>query len=220
MLLVPIAGNDRARPLLTWSLHYLFQELHGTGLYGPYSAIAFYCCGPDARGMGPWPLELPDDDPRGLASRWNFVFIEQIVNRLGDPAILVFAYNSACAQKIETLAAACVRTGRSAVPPREIAAALKRRSEATGNPKEHSLAGLLEISRLVGQCTPEDVRAIADQVLRERSRGDGAELFREALPARVAEAQAPAAGPIFTAFDDCEILPTKRVYPRQAVLTR
>jgi hypothetical protein len=106
------AGDRR---LVSAALEYVFQELDGTGLYGVYSSIAFYgwkvlnvVAPPWVRAESslpghPWKLDLPDANQAGVASRWNFLFIENTLNLCEDMACLFFSYHTGCAHRIEKL---------------------------------------------------------------------------------------------------------------------
>jgi hypothetical protein len=150
-IIVRYAGAGDGR-LVAPVLRYVFQELEGTGLYGIYSAIAFYgrrAAGVDAR---PWPLDLPEANQAGVSSRWNFLFIENATNLCDDIACLFFSHNDACAHKIEGLVRARVH-GKWKLEDRldELLGIVEERIALSDRPSCRSVVAILRLVTLLAR---------------------------------------------------------------------
>jgi hypothetical protein len=138
--------------LLLKTVDFVGEELRGTGLYGVYSALTFYChalsVAPDPR---PWPLDLPDDDPEGVASRWNFLFIEQAANFCDSVPCFFFSFHCACASAVGAAILARI-DGRWPLSDHldGVLTLIERRLDQTPDPTPRSVVGILE---LVNQLT-------------------------------------------------------------------
>ena len=105
---IVVAWNveKHSKPLIWAAVTVVLDELRDTGLFGCYSAIAFYALNQlqmDNEKVPCLPLVLNvDQNCAGLLSPFNYLFIEHVAQILGPCAVL-YSYNRVCHRKLRLL---------------------------------------------------------------------------------------------------------------------